>query len=486
MPRRIVGSTMFEWSSEDHLSIKKDGANFATVTYQPSRNKLKESKTYAAPKQYGKAKRKLLEVSGTNNHLTIYPLNTLPTHSDFLQPKYEQIESIRLEGFDYEVPRSVGDVENILNELPSGFVKDHDYGLGLMKDYRFIIHAIENIPKIKHLIISKNNDTGVSEEIYTLSFADYDSIRKGINRIALRQQKDGAQDKWILAHNSLLTHLDAKKYPEKARAYKKDAIFKLIATGNNRQVSLSEADQNAAIRLVDQNKKEIAQKAPQQLLQLRKDIELVTLEVLIQEFEAMLAKDLPEARWQGLFNDNPFILSLAFGFPIIAIKDLAFIGGKTFSGAGGKITDFLVKNNLTDNSALVEIKTPKAKLLTGEYRGGICRPSPELGGAINQLLDQRYRFQKEISSLKDNSGIHDVESYSVSCVLIIGKMPEGKEQRKTFELFRGNSKEIDIVTFDELLEKLRHLHLFLSLDLASPRSPIIETKGTKGDRRDVF
>src|SRR5260370_245944 len=87
MPRRIVGSTMFEWSSEDHLSIKKDGANFATVTYQPSRNKLKESKTYAAPKQYGKAKRKLLEVSGTNNHLTIYPLNTLPTHSDFSQPK---------------------------------------------------------------------------------------------------------------------------------------------------------------------------------------------------------------------------------------------------------------------------------------------------------------------------------------------------------------------------------------------------------------
>src|SRR5260370_10650140 len=145
----------------------------------------------------------------------------------------------------------------------------------------------------------------------------------------------------------------------------------MISGGSEEPIPLSTADQNAAIRLVDQNKKEIAQKAPQQLLQLRKDIELVTLEVLIQKFEAMLAKDLPEARWQGLFNDNPFILSLAFGFPIIAIKDLAFIGGKTFSGGGGKITDFLVKNSLTDNSALVEIKNSKAKLLTGGYRGCI-------------------------------------------------------------------------------------------------------------------
>src|SRR5260370_21193815 len=153
MPRRIVGSTMFEWSSEDHLSIKKDGANFATVTYQPSRNKLKESKTYAAPKQYGKAKRKLLEVSGTNNHLTIYPLNTLPTHSDFLQPKYEQIESIRLEGFNYEVRTSVGDVENIFTKLPSGFVTDQNYGLGLMTDYRFITNTLHNIHQIKHLLI---------------------------------------------------------------------------------------------------------------------------------------------------------------------------------------------------------------------------------------------------------------------------------------------------------------------------------------------
>ncbi len=464
MARKFVGSRVFGTSSGDHLFIEKVSSTFATVFYQPSQSKLKESKLYTDPKDYEKAKRKLLEIDEKQDQLYIYPLNTLPTHPNFLGPKYDQIESIRLEGFGHKVPMSVRDAKDMLNDLPSGFVKDYAYGLGLVKDYRFIIAAVDKIKEVKHLVISAKKDTGVSREFYTLKFAEFDSIRRAINRITSRQQKDGVNDKWILAHNSLLTSLDPANYPEQARAYKKDTIFKLVPSDKAKHISLSVADQNAAVRLVVQNKKEIAQKAPLQLLQLRRDIELVTLEDLIQKFQAMLGKNLREARWQDLFNQNPFILSLAFGFPIISIKDQAFIGGKKLSGDGGKITDFLVKNNLTHNSALIEIKTPRAKLLTGEYRGGICGPSSELGGSINQLLDQKYKFQKEIASLKDNSGIHELESYSVSCVLIIGKMPEAQDQRKAFELIRGNSREIDIITFDELLEKLRHLHAFLSLD----------------------
>jgi hypothetical protein len=37
-------------------------------------------------------------------------------------------------------------------------------------------------------------------------------------------------------------------------------------------------------------------------------------------------------------------------------------------------------------------------------------------------------------------------------------------QRKSFELFRGNSRNIVIITFDELLEKLRQLRTFLVAD----------------------
>jgi hypothetical protein len=139
------------------------------------------------------------------------------------------------------------------------------------------------------------------------------------------------------------------------------------------------------------------------------------------------------------------------------------VGGRTFSGIGEKISDFLVKNNLTNNTALIEIKTPSTKLLNKKaYRESVYGPSQEFSGSINQLLDQKYKFQKEIVSLKGNSRIYDLESYSVNCVLIIGKTPEEIDQKKSFELFRGNSKDIEIITFDELLEKLKQLHDFLS------------------------
>lgn len=463
MPRRFVGSRVFGNSSPSELSINEEFPNCVGVYYQPSSDKLKESTNYADPATRGDVKRRLLSINGQDDLLTIYPLNTISTHPDFLGPKYKQIESIVLEGFGYDIPASSEDVQSILEELPLGFVMDYEYGLGLLKDFRYIIVVIERLPMVKHLVISSTNDTQISNDRYTLSFGEYDSLRKAINRITSKQVNDGSQDKFILAHNSLLTRIDAETYLEKSRPYKKDTIFKLIPSDGRTAISLSESDQSAAVRLVSQNTRTIAQNTPRELLQLRDDIELVTLESLIQKFEEMLEKDLAESYWQKLFTDNPFILNLAFGFPIVKVNDQATVGGRTLAGVGDKVADFLVKNSLTHNTALVEIKTPKTKLLAGEYRATICGPSPDLGGAINQLLDQKYKFQKEIASLKDNSDIRDIESYSVNCVLVIGKLPAEKDHKKAFELFRNNSKEIEIVTFDELLERLRHLHAFLSL-----------------------
>ena len=79
-----------------------------------------------------------------------------------------------------------------------------------------------------------------------------------------------------------------------------------------------------------------------------------------------------------------------------------------------------------------------------------------------QALDQRYQFQRDIFGIKVRSGIHDIETYAVQCCLVIGTMPEGEDEKKSFELFRGNSKDVQILTFDELLEKLVQLRDLLA------------------------
>jgi len=41
-------------------------------------------------------------------------------------------------------------------------------------------------------------------------------------------------------------------------------------------------------------------------------------------------------------------------------------------------------------------------------------------------------------------------------------MPSDPDQKKSLELFRNNLNDVIIVTFDELLEKLKNLYKFLS------------------------
>lgn len=67
-----------------------------------------------------------------------------------------------------------------------------------------------------------------------------------------------------------------------------------------------------------------------------------------------------------------------------------------------------------------------------------------------------------------------MESYSVHCCLIIGTIPSDEDRLKSFELFRGNSKDVEIVTFDELSEKLKQLRNFLTSADKGPAVQISE------------
>ena len=53
-----------------------------------------------------------------------------------------------------------------------------------------------------------------------------------------------------------------------------------------------------------------------------------------------------------------------------------------------------------------------------------------LSELINQALDQKYQFECEIAQFKEKSRIHDIESYSVHCCLIIGTIPSVDDRQK--------------------------------------------------------
>lgn len=468
------------------------------VYYVPSREQL----AYAGldPENASSYRVKLLEwgLTDGSDRLTVFPINTFGDRPAFLKPKYKKIERITLAGAkpvlsrshddDGEAPkyansitfgptrpmdRPIDDVQieelptsreqviSILETLPPAFTKDYDYGLGLAKPYRFIVEAVEHLCDCTELVISDDHHTEAVENVFYISTADFEHVRRFLNSTTTNSQTATRSVKTAETYNFFAERLGKPTVP--ASIGRHPLRKKLTALLQRKEPELSEEEQEELLDTMVRNVKTMSQENPQRLASLQRDIDLVNLEGLISRFEAMLTSPHKEGVWQEFLKINPFILSLAFGYPIIQIQEKASVGGRTISGKGDKFTDFLVTNSLTNNTAIIEIKTPETRLLSSKsYRDAVLTPSAELSGAINQTLDQKHRLEKEIVQIKENSGLHNLKSYSVNCCLIIGTMPTEEPRMKSFELFRGNSKDVEIVTFDELLKKLRNLQSFLT------------------------
>jgi len=435
-----------------NIAIEEVFPNCTEVFFIPTQAELEiAGKGTEKPSQHRKS---IATFSGQDGVISITPIITLPTHPNYLSQKYDQIESINVD-IDFGLaPDTKEEVINCLQFLPSGFVKDVRYGLGLTKDYRFIISAIEDQTDFNQIWIGQEK-TGwdFNRDIFNLNVSDFDEMRRNCDRITRRARQAAQVTKTATIYNQLAYHLGNE---QRTLPTDNDAISKML------RIKINDTDKQAAMSLVVEDKSTVKQTDPVTLTKLKNDIELVSLERLISSYEELLTKKTKEDTWQRLFNENPFILSLAFGYPAIKISDQASVGGKRLSGDGEKITDYLIKNGVTNNLALIEIKKPSSTLLNKTaYRGSVYCASTELTGSVTQVLDQCYQLQQNIASIKNNNRIYDIESYAIHCILIIGTMPSDEDERKSFEIYRRNSKNVQIITFDELLLKLKQLHGFL-------------------------
>lgn len=171
-----------------------------------------------------------------------------------------------------------------------------------------------------------------------------------------------------------------------------------------------------------------------------------------------------ESFWQELFDNNSWIFSQLFYFSSIVFNDKTFIGGKGFENKGGKFPDYIYKNDLTKNMCIIEIKTPCSKLIGNTYRGKdslneVFSISNDFSGALNQILDYKHTAFMSFVNTKYNSMDKNIELYNPKCLLVIGKISDLKSdvEIKNFELFRNNLKDVEVITFDELFEKLKNI-----------------------------
>jgi hypothetical protein len=171
-----------------------------------------------------------------------------------------------------------------------------------------------------------------------------------------------------------------------------------------------------------------------------------------------------EGFWQITFRENVYAISQVFAAPLVLIQEAAYVGGMNVDRQHAKLVDYLFSQESSQEAVLVEIKTPATKLLGSKYRG-TYRPSAELSGAVMQALDYRRTLSKNLTSVVDGTS-HKLSAFAPKCVVIIGNGAielDNDVKRGAFELFRSNSKDVEIVTYDELFRKLEVLASLFSL-----------------------
>ncbi|HHQ6722387.1 TPA: Shedu immune nuclease family protein [Serratia fonticola] len=173
-----------------------------------------------------------------------------------------------------------------------------------------------------------------------------------------------------------------------------------------------------------------------------------------------------EPQWQRFFERNEWIFGYGLRYKYLSILQReAHISHTDLNGSNDVITDFLMSDSRF--TKIVELKTPQTNLFVNrQNRADSWRLSSELTDAVSQILAQKANW--EIESQRDNytaaGEIISERTYDAECILIIGSLSsiEGSERekaikRKTFELYRRNLKNIDIICYDELLERARFI-----------------------------
>lgn len=197
-------------------------------------------------------------------------------------------------------------------------------------------------------------------------------------------------------------------------------------------------------------------------------INIAKFEKVVEKIENNLNVS-QEKFWQKLFEEENWVLSQIFAAPYIYYQSQAYLWWKDIHNAWWIITDYFFKNNISENISIIEIKNPHSKLIedklyrwiNNEDENSVYSLHKELTGAISQILNQKNSLLINYDNLKLKD--YGIKPYNVKSILIIWTLKDLDEtQRKTFELHRQNYKDLEIITFDELLEKIRNIYNLLN------------------------
>lgn len=364
--------------------------------------------------------------------------------------------------------------------LPKGFSRYFAFGLGLQPKYRGIINEIEDQTNctVVRFIYNQTESEGEHDAIFNLSLSRFESYVAQVERHRRRATGVVLRINNAVAHNEIATITgETHQEPTLGRIKPIQDMTRAIYE----DAPLDVDQQSELMATVGSRSKQIAKEQPESFGKLREDLELVTLDVLIERFAEKLSGKGPtdEAAWQKFFVQNIFVLKQLFAAPLVLHKEQVDLRITDDSGGGRRIADFVLANTLTRSMVVVEIKTPAMQLINkedyrGKYGADVYPPHKHLSGSIVQLQAQMESSRTDFPiKLNANLGAKPLDTKFVRGAIIAGKLSDfdlplkglspaqQKLRMESFERYRNGLNGIEIITYDEVLERLRALRAML-------------------------
>ena len=248
-----------------------------------------------------------------------------------------------------------------------------------------------------------------------------------------------------------------------------------ISTGAGRKIIVDAADRGVVERIRSMNSGDRAAllSALQGSLSTEEINILLGRRQALANFEREIGNQVwTEGDWQDFFEREPWVFGYGLDYRVMRPfdREMMVSGGGT-DNRDKPFIDFLM--SFTDYTVLVEIKrpdTPIFKSSRGSSRAGTWAFSAEFMNAVSQIIEQKAEWLAFAGNgehfSRDGKRRLAARTRSAKTILVIGSHREfeingdlrhAQVLRDTFELFRQETRSIDILTFDELLERARFI-----------------------------
>jgi hypothetical protein len=270
----------------------------------------------------------------------------------------------------------------------------------------------------------------------------------------------------------LLTFLDRLAFVDLSNKDRFD--IEDISTGTGRKAIIDAADRGIVerFRAMEAQDREAALRALGGSLSSTEVDILLGRRAALEMFEQQLRDGTwAERDWQTFFEREAWVFGYGLDYRVMRPFDREMtVGGGGTDNRDRPVVDFLA--TFTDYTVLVEIKRPDARIFRDRKggRAGTWSFSAEFTDAVSQVLEQKAEWLAFATSgehhSKDGTRRLDARTRDPKAILVIGTRNEFDSAdhlrarqilRDTFELFRRDTRSVEIVTFDELLDRARFI-----------------------------